>query len=540
MKSAPAKKKKLSQIEELIERVNGYQADPMLYFSEVLGISRVWRKPGDLDAYPGEPALWRLQEDLLKACPRAMRDRKPIYIASGHSLGKDFVCGGAALWFLQSFRPSIVIETAPTDRQVKDIMWKETRWHWERKKINLGGVAYQTPRLEVDHDWYLAGYTTKETRASADAGGSKFQGFKGKNNICVIVTEAQAVEDAIRTQIDAVTTSHNVLMIFLGNPTRSRGWFAKGLRDKKNNIVFHFSCLENPNYVERRVVIPGLADYGWVEKRRTDWGEDDPRWIGRVEGKVPEGLTSGLFSEALFKLMRAMHGRHKNSKRRGVSLDPAGDGVDDNVITAAAEGDILEVFKKNRMAPSDTAKKALEICKRIHGHFIVVDCDGLGQRDFAELRKLGDEQLAGIQLIPFYGSEPSNVTIQLPDGREKKQFGNLRAEAAFATQARAKKGIATLPPRATELEEDLEADEWFEKKGVIWLVDKDDIRDSLNRSPGEGDGYKMLQWAMARTLQDRTTYKPEPAKPGEEFWNRVRQDQKRIQGDNSEEGWEEA
>lgn len=527
---------KAKEIEELIRRVDGYQTRPDKYFCEVLGIKRIWRKPGDLDQYPGQPAIWKLQEDLVRACPRAIAERKAIYVASGHSLGKDYICGGVALWFLQSFRPSIVVETAPTDRQVQDVMFKETRGHWDRKIVNLGGHAYNTPRIEIEKDWYLAGFTTKETKGSADAGGAKFQGFKGKNNICVIVTESQAVEDVVRTQIDAITTSHNVLMIFLGNPTRSRGWFAKGLQDKQKNIVFHFSCLENPNYIERKVVIDGLADYRWVEKMREEWGEDDPRWISRVLGRVPEGLLNVLFSEELFSKMKEKHGKlAPNSTNRGVSLDPSGDGVDDNVLMSGAGGEVLETYKKLKMTPTQNALKAVEMCKKINGHFIVVDCDGLGQRDFAELRSLNEDILGGIRLVPFYGSEPSQHRIQLPDGREKREHGNLRCEAGFTAQQRAKDGLAALNPSSTELKDDLEADEFFEKRGVLWLIDKDDIRASLNRSPGEGDCYKMLQWAFSKNFEDQTSYKNAPISQSEEFWNRVKEDKKKINDEEDEE-----
>ena len=64
-----------------------------------------------------------------------MKERKPIYIASGHSLGKDFLGGCIANWFLDTCVPSKVVLTAPTDRQVKYIMWAETMTRYNGKKI---------------------------------------------------------------------------------------------------------------------------------------------------------------------------------------------------------------------------------------------------------------------------------------------------------------------------------------------------------------------------------------------------------------------
>ena len=243
-----------------------------------------------------------MQEDLLNACCVAIKEHKSIYLASGHALGKDYISAAISLWFLQTFIPSIVIQTAPTDRQTKRIMWGETQRHWNNRKIDLGGKAFTNPYLEIEKaDWYLLGFTTKETGTSKEGGGGKFQGFHSPN-ICVIVTEAQAIEDNIYDQVDAITTSENCLVIYIGNPTRAKGRFAAGLRDKQHNIVFNFSCIENPNYIEQRTVIPGLASYEWVEDKRRKWGESDPRWIGRVLGQIPDIAINNIFPLSVIEL----------------------------------------------------------------------------------------------------------------------------------------------------------------------------------------------------------------------------------------------
>ena len=277
-------------------------------------------------------------------------------------------------------------------------------------------------------------------------------------------------------------------------------------------------------------MIPGLADRRWVEDMRAKWGEDDPRWIGRVLGQLPDGVLNNLFSDSLLNGMEEQSGRLVlASKDRGVALDPSGEGVDDNVIMSAAGGEPIDIFAKAKMPPSDTALKAVEMCRKINGHFIVVDADGMGQRDLAELNKLSDEVRGGIKIIPFYGSEPSQTRVRLPDGREKLLYGNLRCEAAFISQERAKNGLAAFDKENKELREDLEVDEFFEKKGVLWLIDKDDIRKTLNRSPGEGDCFKMLQWAFSKNIKDETTYKKmEPITRKEEFWTAVKKDIKRL------------
>ena len=346
-----------------LELVDRWKADNRLYCDECLGIE----------------VIWRLQEELLKACYRAIKERKPIFIGSGHALGKDYICGGIGNWFLDCFIPSKVILTAPSDRQVKKIMWAETLGHWNRKKVKLWGTAFGSPYIEIrKEDWWLLGFATKDTGASAAAGGGKFQGVRAAKNMCVIVTEAQAIEDNIHIQIDAVATGENVLIIYLGNPTRAKGFFAKGLKDPVNNIVMNFSCLDNPNYKQRKIVVPGLATYEWVEDKRRRWGEGDPRWIGRVLGQVPDNALSNTFPQSWINHCSERCGfLSVHIMESGVSVDSAAEGVDDNVIMSGRGGEVMDVYKKTLMSPSEVAIKAVEMCKKVNGHFIIFDCDGV-------------------------------------------------------------------------------------------------------------------------------------------------------------------
>ncbi len=208
-----------------------------------------------MDSVLGIKQIWKLQEDLLNVLPIAIKEHKSIYIASGHALGKDYMAAAISQWFLHCYSPSKVIQTAPTDRQVKKVMWAETLGHWNNKKMDLGGTPYASPYLEIVKDnWFLIGFTTKETGGSRESGGGKFSGFHSPN-MCIIASEAQAIEEQIYDQIDGCSASaENILIIFIGNPTRAKGRFAKGLKNKVDNIVFNFSCLENPNYKHRKII----------------------------------------------------------------------------------------------------------------------------------------------------------------------------------------------------------------------------------------------------------------------------------------------
>ena len=79
--------------------------------------------------------MWDGERAILEAVPLAIKEKKNIVVASGHSLGKDFIAGGLVPYFLHAWGPCLVITTAPTDRQVDAVMWGEIKGHYARAKI---------------------------------------------------------------------------------------------------------------------------------------------------------------------------------------------------------------------------------------------------------------------------------------------------------------------------------------------------------------------------------------------------------------------
>lgn len=459
--------------------LNDWKARPHNYLLDHLGIEKIWK----------------LQEKLLDVCPVAIREHKQIYIASGHSLGKDYISAGIALWFLHCFKDAIVIETAPTKRQVDKVMWGETLRHWNNRKFDLGGKAYKSPLIEiVPENWYLIGFTTKESGASKQASGGKFQGFHS-NSVCVIVSEAQAVDDEIFDQVDAVTTAENNLVIYLGNPTRASGRFAKGLRDKTNNIVFNFSCLDNPNYRHKETIIPGLCSYQWVEDKRRKWGETDPRWQGRVLGQIPDVSINDIFPQSLIDIGLKVTDTHGLRHNNGVAIDVSGEGDDDNVIMGGMRGIVKDMIVKPISPPSENAVNCVKMCEEQDGIFVVVDCDGMGIKEWQELNKI-----PGINekyhLVKFHGSS------RLPTDRAKNPGGyeNIRAKASFTAQERLKSGLASIPDDDELVEELLEFKFFENKRGLIQVEDNDDIKERLGRSPDKAMAWIMLQYGFSLEL----------------------------------------
>src|SRR5688572_17954582 len=93
-------------VTEGVEERASYVSLPVEFAKEVLG------------ATP-----WERQEAILEA----LRDHSRVTVCSAHGVGKTWVAAAATLWFLYTREPAIVLTTAPTHRQVKEILWREIR-----------------------------------------------------------------------------------------------------------------------------------------------------------------------------------------------------------------------------------------------------------------------------------------------------------------------------------------------------------------------------------------------------------------------------
>ena len=99
------------QVRELQER-------PELFIEHVLGAK-----------------LWEKQIQIANG----LNDHRIVAVRSCHGSGKTFLAAQLALWWLYTRPFSTVITTAPTGRQVTDLLWKEIRKSHKRAEEIVGG-----------------------------------------------------------------------------------------------------------------------------------------------------------------------------------------------------------------------------------------------------------------------------------------------------------------------------------------------------------------------------------------------------------------
>lgn len=331
---------------------NKIRLDPAYFYDKWLGF-QAWEKQMEMTT--------------------ALRDHRKIVVRSCHGAGKTAGIARAALWFLYAFPPAVVIDTAPTHRQVEQQFWREMRAAHGRALRPLGGRMLKTS-FNIDEDWYAFGFSTKETEGGGAA--DKFQGFHGKH-ILVIVDEASGVHKAVFEAIDgAISGGAVVRLIYIGNPTTNEGDFAAAWNDPTFYKI-QIGAEDIPNVKENRIVIPGLTTRQWVEDMARKYGTDSDVYRVRVQGLPPlKGSNSFIGLDLIENAIDADRKIVPASPILGVDVARYGDDSTDMVERKGNTAKILDIaFGQSGTETAGKVIKWLLENKRGRAH---IDTIGVG------------------------------------------------------------------------------------------------------------------------------------------------------------------
>lgn len=242
-----------------------------------------------------------------------------VAVKSCNAAGKSDLASDVALTFLLCKPNSIVICTAPTWRQVKDVIWRYIRTKHAKAPVKLSTAQCNQVGLDLSEEWFAVGLSTKDAE--------KFFGYHA-DDILVIIDEASGVEEEIWTGVDAVTPNLNAHVLAIGNPTNPDGRFYKMFQDplvKKHTIT----VFDTPNFTANGITnveqlvnyftppsdldkdsdqilyiveqqkklkspIPALISPMTVYRRYVQWGTEHPMWEALIMAQFPSQASTAL------------------------------------------------------------------------------------------------------------------------------------------------------------------------------------------------------------------------------------------------------
>jgi hypothetical protein len=477
----------------------------------------------------------------------SVRDNAETNVPAGHGLGKTRVAACIALWWTFAVGGRF-ISTAPTNRQVTELLWGEIRSMYDAHAKELGGERGMT-FIRLTEQARGVGY------AAADRNLDSFQGAHAEH-LLIIEDEANGISDEIDEGASSCLTGSGNRMLRIGNPSASGTAFEKSCEEScirlpvwsHPNVAWAYAKVEagENKWIHRlrpevaakildenglvlpqelwpedcpRDVISGAVSIGWIENIRRKYGEGSAYWLGRVEAIFPQSSGNSIIPRDWFDAARARYDanpklwddlakRHK--PRYGLDV---GDGGDPHAL-ARWQGPVLySVVEEPTMGDRLDISRAADfgwkiLCEK--GGVLSVDRIGVGAGALSEIkRRMTDPQfrrqnrLNGEVIGCNYGGSPEGAVSEIvgdrspysSDDTDDFVVRNLKADYFMALREAFRAGEVAIAPLG-EIEDKVAkgfAQIFYEETstGVTQIEDKKKTRKRLRRSPDPEDAIVM-------------------------------------------------
>lgn len=460
---------------------------------------------------------WEVQRQIMES----VRDNRRTTVRAGHAPGKTFVAARIALWSLYCWPGSLVITTAPTWRQVRDLLFTEMRSAHAKARVPLGGTIRPSlcqlslADVGMGQQWGAFGLSTNE--------GERFQGYHSYR-ILIIVDEASGVRDEIFEAINGISASGDVRLLLIGNPTKPFGYFYDSFHRLAGLFRrIHVSVWDTPNLRHLRAeydslptlqqrcamlraapsVKPYLVSAHALADMLEGWGEDSDVTRVRMFGEFPRGASDQLIplwmvEAAEQRWLNYFDGRLPTGRRRKWweerhlfggrpigALDPARFGDSESVFGAHLDHVVAPMQSWQGLDTVELAGRIPEHFHRLQLSELVVDDVGVGGGPHDMLARV----LPGVR--GFNGASPAN---------DSRHFLNCRAEGYCGVRDLLRDGKLMLPS-IPELNRGLTSIRYgFMPNGQLRVLTKNEMKKLGFPSPDYADTLMMMTHGGGRVV----------------------------------------
>lgn len=517
-------------------RFDAYRFDPVAYINDLLGWDP-WA--GDDPSRPG-------QRDIIEAYTLALRQQfekreyeagvlsrrklqywKPgqviqnwIRMEAGHTVGKTKLEAGLISHFHDCFAPSAVSMYAPTGDALRDNLWEELKM--DRVGKGLPGRILGNIEIRTGPNHYIKGRATSNSHGK---GTERIQGKHGEY-LMFVIDEAEGVDSFVFDAINSMTSGGITIVLMAANPKTRTSRFHK-LKNNSNVRNFRMSCINHPNVVAGREIVPNAVqrEYvrGMVEEHceiAAEHNEDDLtftlEWDVQAQGKTLKAGTifkpdhefcwrvlgiapPDISDKTVIPVGRYMAAKERtdvvvlpeDAERATMGIDVARFGVDYGTLYIRWKNAVWrekQFFHQDSKEYFHAVKEAaLKLAaKGVNFLDIRIDAggDSSGLIDTLKHNMELREALHSLRVIP----------VQF-GGRAKAgdKYDDLATEMYFEARETLTGIRLVNPPEA--LESDLTLREWepVNRSGreLKKLQDKKLFRKNIGRSPDDGDGFVL-------------------------------------------------
>ena len=493
----------------LIIKLPQWQKSPLLFIQDMWNITPQPVKPefktavsilidsGEFDKFrpewfepfiKGQHLTWQ-QYSVLLALEAAINGRasKRITVASGHGIGKSATTALVVIWRLFCFKDAQIACTAPTSRQMFDVLWKEISvWigrmpsGWQDKFDRQSTYIRMTESPET---WFASAKTAKKDSTEALAG------VHGAH-VMVIADEASGVPREVFNTMEGSLTEEDILVLMFSNPTRLVGYFYdshKHPKLKNRWQRFQFSNIDSP--IVREDYNQDIID---------QHGENSDEYRIRVLGEFPnEDAVDDQGYAPLFQ-KGDIHEIDKPNFIEFVGttimgIDPAGEGQDESiwVIRDQFKAYIVKREKTSNKYSIANITRTLAKEYKVEPGNIWIDSFGIGSDSAIELSR------------DNFRINALNVGDQCLNDKSKNLYLNRRAQNFWRLRTAFKNGFEVYRDPIW-LDECMFIPYRRNQRDKIQIMPKKDIRKNYGRSPDVFDALMLTFSSDRHSTQVKT------------------------------------
>ncbi|HMT18566.1 MAG TPA: hypothetical protein PKD15_00860 [Candidatus Saccharibacteria bacterium] len=527
---------KIKLAEEIIDT---YLPRPHLYINDMLGCK-----------------TWAVQDEIVKSVFK----NKYTAVKTCNAIGKSYIAARIVVTYLMLYPNSKVVTTAPTWRQVTDVLWREIGTAVKKSKIKLTSKEVTQAGLNLDTDWYAVGLSTKRPE--------NFFGYHG-DRILVVVDEAGGVEEPIFRGVAAISPNINARVLLIGNPTNPSGTFYDAFtKPQLGYNCITVSAFNSPNFTDSgitdletllRVFTPpenveqaewtnkvnaklekrldktftGLISPSVVYSRYHEWGVDSPAWQSLVMGEFPSQASQALIPTNLITMAMNMYGIDKDTGKTYAELsgweipdgppsygqDMARFGGDLNVNFPRRGGwvDKPHIWNKKgegKLDLMESADRILTIINPLDDNVTVsIDDTGNGGGTTDRLNQISREEMNSGRPAHRYTLVPYNFSSkEFMSDEDKERFHDITSLLYWNLRTQfLNKAIALHHDQ--QLFDELVGRRWFiNKSGKIQVESKQDYKERTGgKSPDRSDALALSFAPRKHASWSNTTMQSEPS-----------------------------
>jgi hypothetical protein len=448
---------------------------------------------------------------------------KPPYkvlALSAHGIGKTNTCAGIVNYWYDTHDPCAVITTAPTDRDVKDLLWSEIRRQRRFAGLPNEFTGPKAPELWSREEHLAKGFTSNR--------GESFQG-RHLESMLFIMDEAVGIDpifwETTKTMFQS-TGQHGWVCAFNPTDTATQAYqeyltAGDGYPESGWHVV-SVPAIDHPNIAlelaGKPPLIPGAVRLSQLQDWVKDWcdiipaedakpGSDfewppgsgvwhrpGPRFESRAGGMWPSQGTYSVWSNWAWNVAEKSKGTISRFTFPELGCDCARFGDDFTSIFAHDGGVAIHHETHNGWSLDRTAGRLKQLCSEMVAHARRKNPDMIHLRPQQIKVKIDvDGMGAGLQdMRADYSFVPVSAACTTPNG----EFKNTRSLLWFHAFRMARDGnlhLGRLTKESLALLRQQAMSPLYKinARGQLEVESKDDTKKRLKRSPDDMDSLNL-------------------------------------------------